>query len=362
MFVNQMNLLPLLAILGLSVSCGQARKILPEGDDGAVVFNVEGIEKLDAGKQQFHVEIVKLDTLDSLAGTVERKVDFEIQSEITMTEIDLGPKEFQLSVIAKDGSGTVFYYGTGKHLVRPGTQKIDQPIALKKKEFGGQLVSVNGRIQLSLGTGAAAGSGDIVLPDNVKAVLAKGNCAGCHNPTNKNNEEIYLDKFPFTSDRSKLDSLEKIIEIMAQAIDPALDPDDDIDDMPEGTSLDAADIAIFTAWYKSLSAPAAPNPTTGDISTLPIDLVEITWKAEKYEFISGKTTLSKVATGLYEGQFANVPVGENLVATLTVGNAGQTYVKDAVLTVIKVEGGKALEYQAQIPKPGTSVSVDVVIQ
>ncbi|MGE0173176.1 MAG: hypothetical protein AB7T49_10335 [Oligoflexales bacterium] len=363
MFIKQLGLLPLLAVVGLAVSCVGKRKLLEQEDNGSIIFNVEGVEKLDPQTQQFHVEVVRLETVDSLVGQVERTSDFEIQGEIVMTDINLGPKEFKLSVIAKDASGKAFYSGSGKHVVEPGTQKLSQPIALKKVEFAGQLISVQAKLSLTLGSGSTTTTPkEIVLSDAAKAVLAKGKCASCHNPDNEDNEKIYLDKFPFTSDKKGLTSLEKVVEAVAKAIDPALDPKDDVEDMPKGdATLDATDIATFTTWYKSLSAPVTTTPV-GDISALPIDLVEITWKAEKYDFLVGKAALTQVSPGIFEGPVANVPAGENILATVTVSNGGQAYAKDLPLALSKVEQGKALDYQAQIAKPQTSVSIDVVIE
>jgi hypothetical protein len=332
--------------------CLGPRKV-PE--NASVVFNIEGIEKLDPQTQVFKIEVVKLPVLDALAGEVEKSLNIEIKSELEVSNIKSGPTEFKISVVGKADAAKVYYYGGGRHQVRPGSQKMDNPIVLKKVDFQGDLITLPVRVTLSL---AGAQAVPVEITAEAKAVVEKGNCKLCHNQGSASSE-FHFEAFPYKSKRSGLETLPKVIEKMAMAIDPALDPQQQVKNMPPADNLTPDDKAAFTAWYKSVSAT---NNVPGEIATLGIDRVTLSFHAERFPYLSGEASLTQKSPGVFEGTMANIPTGENIVATLTVAKGQVLYLDKGPLAVIKPVVGQTIEYSAEVANQDGSVDIDVEIE
>ncbi|MGE0172479.1 MAG: hypothetical protein AB7T49_06840 [Oligoflexales bacterium] len=341
-----------LLLMGFSASCMKPISAKEDGATGSVIFGVSGLDKLDPQIHRFKVEVASLQTMQALVGENEQSLTFDLKEELVIDGINIGPKEFKVSVVDKDDSSKAYYSGTARHWVQIGSQKIAQPVVLKKINLEQNLIDLVANVKLRLDSKEPK---EIVLPDDVKTAMEEGNCGVCHK--DGANNKIYLKTFPFSSDRPELNSLPKLIERMAKAVNVDLDPGNEVKDMPPGPDLSPESVSAITEWYKSIDSQGDEQ----DIGLLPIDLVKLTWKAENLD-LSGSVELKKVSPGLYEGVMTKVPEGENILATITVGNGDTMYVTDEALSPKSAEMDKLMEYEVKIPNKDASVILDVVIE
>ena len=160
-----------------------------------VVFN----NSLNAESQpqlEFEVIVYQLESMDSPRdeATVELRQRFSDSQTLTLQGLTVGAKEFVVKAYANQLE-TVLYQGSLRYQVILGSQKINDPLLLRKINLD-KKVSVSVALTLKIGSDVEGGV-TYNGKDMIAEKLTEYNCAGCHMGENPS-AGIGLDVFPFT--------------------------------------------------------------------------------------------------------------------------------------------------------------------
>lgn len=189
----------------------------PSGENkGSVLLAVEDPKGvLNQETMKIAIVVKELESIDEEPGDQPEILasEFEVSAPIILKDLQLGPKEFAISVLLKDDNSEL-YKGSGRHLVVPGSQKVDSPISLKRVAVDQPKTDLNIVFNFTATDVASE------VPEQAAALeaLEAYQCTLCHQPNSATNAGIILSQVPFQSTNPELNTHGKILARVIAAV------------------------------------------------------------------------------------------------------------------------------------------------